>query len=133
MSWKQLTINDLKTILSEDEITTLNTMSVEEDKTDIVNDCMNMIADMWRGAIAAKGYTLDTRDHYIPSEYVYWVLVHCRYAVWTRFPMSPSVGLDEARQKEYEKALDLFYHNNYIIRLKILDAYSSSEFKSNLN
>lgn len=107
MNWKLLTIDDLKTILSEDEINTLNTISVDDDKTSIINDCINMIADMWRGAFSAKGYAMDIRDHYVPVEYVYWILVHCRYAVWTRFPMSPSIGLDEARTDEYKKALEL--------------------------
>ena len=36
MSWKKLTTNDLKMILSEDEVTTLNTTSVDDSVTDIV-------------------------------------------------------------------------------------------------
>jgi hypothetical protein len=107
MNWKLLTIDDLKTILSEDEANTLNTFSIDEQNTTIVNDCINMIADMWRGALAAKGYAVDMRPHYVPVEYIYWILVHCRYAVWTRFPMSPSIALDEARKAEYEAALEI--------------------------
>ena len=36
MSWKKLTTDDIKMILSEDEVTTLNTTSVDGDITDIV-------------------------------------------------------------------------------------------------
>ena len=36
MSWKKLTTDDLKMILSEDEVTTLNTTSIDGNITDIV-------------------------------------------------------------------------------------------------
>ena len=36
MSWKKLTTDDIKMILSEDEVTTLNTTSVDGSITDIV-------------------------------------------------------------------------------------------------
>ena len=36
MAWKKLTTDDLKMILSEDEVTTLNTTSVDGNITDIV-------------------------------------------------------------------------------------------------
>ena len=36
MSWKKLTTDDLKMILSEDEVTMLNTTSVDGNITDIV-------------------------------------------------------------------------------------------------
>ena len=36
MSWKKLTTDDIKMILSEDEVATLNTTSVDGDITDIV-------------------------------------------------------------------------------------------------
>ena len=36
MSWKKLTTDDLKMILSEDEVTTLNTTSVDGYISDIV-------------------------------------------------------------------------------------------------
>ena len=36
MSWKKLTTDDIKMILSEDEVTTLNTTSVDGNITDIV-------------------------------------------------------------------------------------------------
>ena len=36
MSWKKLTTDDIKMILSEDEVTTLNTTSVDDSVSDIV-------------------------------------------------------------------------------------------------
>ena len=36
MSWKKLTTDDIKMILSEDEVTTLNTTSVDESVADVV-------------------------------------------------------------------------------------------------
>lgn len=36
MSWKKLTTDDIKMILSEDEVTTLNTTSVDDSAADIV-------------------------------------------------------------------------------------------------
>lgn len=65
------------------------------------------MADAWRGAWQAKGYQIDIRDHYVAPEYTYYVLVHARYAIWTRFPNSPAYALDEARKAEYDKALEL--------------------------
>lgn len=107
MAWKKLTVDDLKAILQQDEIDSLNTLSLDPAKQNIINDCIDMISDTWRGALSAKDVRLDIRDHFTPSEYTYWILVHARFAVWTRFNMSPVVGLDEARTKEYEKALSL--------------------------
>ena len=65
------------------------------------------MADAWRGAWQAKGYQIDIRDHFVAPEYTYYVLVHARYAIWTRFPNSPAYALDEARKAEYDKALEL--------------------------
>lgn len=36
MSWKKLTTDDIKMILSEDEVTTLNTTSVDDSVADVV-------------------------------------------------------------------------------------------------
>lgn len=105
--WKALDISDLRLILSEDETRQLNTYSVDESMTAVINDTMNMVSDAWRGALSAKGYALDAREHYTPGSYAYYILVHCRWAVWTRFPNSKTIALDDARKQEYEKALEL--------------------------
>lgn len=105
--WKALDIDDLRLILSEDETRQLNTYSVDESITAVINDTINMVSDAWRGALSAKGYALDSREHFTPSAYRYYILVHCRHAVWTRFPNSEQIALDKRRLDEYEKAIDL--------------------------
>ena len=113
MAWKQLTTDDLKQILSEDEINTLNTVSVDSKFTDIVQNAINLVADMFRGAFIAKGYAVDVRDNYVPSGYVLPVLQYARYVAWSRFPNSPDIALDEVR-KEDVKRLEALLKNPYI-------------------
>ena len=105
MAWKQLNIEDMKLYLSQDELDVLNNIST--DISDIVNKQLDVIADMFRGAFISKGYEIDTREHYIPSSYQHWVCTYARYVIWQRFPMSPSVGLDEARKQEWNLACDM--------------------------
>lgn len=105
--WKQLTIDDLRLILSETEAKQLETSSLNADITSVIDSTIDLIADTWRGAFAAKGYTLDIRPHYSPSSYSYYILVHARHAIWTRFPFSTDIALDERRTQEYEKAMEL--------------------------
>ena len=105
--WKALDIDDLRLILSEDETAQLNQYSLDQSLTAVINDTINMVSDAWRGALSAKGYALDSREHYTPGSYAYYILVHARWAVWTRFPNSKQIALDDARKQEYEKALDL--------------------------
>ena len=105
MSWNRLTIDDMKLYLSQDELDSLNTYSVNVDE--VVNKELDVIADMFRGAFISKSYEIDTREHYIPSSYKHFVCVYARWSLWTRFPMSPSVALDDARKAEYELVKDL--------------------------
>lgn len=107
MAYKRLTIDDLRTILSEDEVQRLNTLSKDANITQIVNDGIDLVASTWRGALKAKGLNIDTRDYYVPSEYWYYILVHARHAVWTRFTKSTDIALDERRMDEYKKAMEL--------------------------
>ena len=60
--WKRLNIDDLRTILSEDEIERLNTLSVDNSIESVVNDGIDLISDMWRGALQAKGYTISKEE-----------------------------------------------------------------------
>ena len=103
--WSQLTIDDMKLYLSQDELDALNTYSVEIE--DVINKQLDAIADMFRGAFVSKSYEIDTRDHYIPSSYKHFVCTYARYVIWQRFPMSPNVALDDARKAEYELVKDL--------------------------
>ena len=106
--WKKLTVDDLKNILSQDEIDRLDTLSLDDENLNkIIDSTIELVSNVWRGALSAKGVIMDVRDYYIPPEYQYWVLVHSRHAVWTRFPNSSVIALDEARKDEYTKALEL--------------------------
>ena len=103
--WSQLTIDDMKLYLSQDELDSLNTYST--DIEDVINKQLDTIADMFRGAFVSKSYEIDTREHYIPSAYRHFVCTYARYVIWQRFPMSPNVALDDARKAEYELVSDL--------------------------
>lgn len=101
--WKRLGRADLEQILSEDETQKLAELS-RPDGSDPVQEVIDLVADLFRGALGAKGHELDVRAHYVPPEYAYAVLVYSRWSLWTRFPMSPSYANDEARKSEYEFA-----------------------------
>lgn len=98
--WSQLTIDDMKLYLSQDELDALNSYSV--DIENVINQQLDVIADMFRGAFVSKSYEIDTREHYIPSSYKHFVCTYARYVIWQRFPMSPNVALDDARKEEYK-------------------------------
>ena len=103
--WSQLTIDDMKLYLSQDELDSLNTYST--DVENVINKQLDAIADMFRGAFVSKSYEIDVRDHYIPSSYKHFVCTYARYVIWQRFPMSPNVALDDARKEEYKFVSEL--------------------------
>lgn len=106
MAWKQLDYQDLQKILSQDEISTLETCSTSLSAT--CDEVIDLVADTWRGMLIGKSVPVDIREHYIPGSLAYWVLVQARYSLWTRFPNSPAFALDEARKKEYEQSREIF-------------------------
>lgn len=106
MAWKRLTVDDLRTLLSEDEVDKLTELATLSAGVDVQN-AIDIVSDTWRGALQAKGVEVDVRDHYTPASYRYWILVHSRWAVWTRFPGTPAYALDDARKEEYKKALEI--------------------------
>ena len=106
--WKHLTISDVRLALSEQEIEQLSTLSIDGTMTDkIIQDTVDNVADMFRAAWEAKGYTIDPRDHYVCGGYVEPILAVVRYTLWTRFPMAANYALGEARQKIYDEAIKL--------------------------
>lgn len=110
--WKKLDISDLRKILSEDEVQKLSTISISTtDFEQTVNDVLDVVSDTWRGMLLGKSVAIDIREHYTPSSLAYWILIQARYTLWTRFPNSPDIALDAARQKEYEKSLEIFDSN----------------------
>jgi hypothetical protein len=103
--WKQLTIDDLKLVLAQDEIDKLEERSVEMEN--VINSQLDIVADLFRGAWKAKGYKLDVREHYVAPEYIIPILNYARWQIWTRFPMTENYSLSEPRQKGYEEAAEL--------------------------
>lgn len=111
MAWKQLTIEDLRLVLAEDEVQKLENYSTQISA--IVNSQLDTVADMFRGAWLAKGYEIDYRDHYVAPEYVQPVLNYARWQIWTRFPMTEQYSLSDPRKLSYEEAQELL-KNPYI-------------------
>lgn len=94
--WKRLQTDDLKKILSDDEVKRLTEVST--DNPQVVQDAIDLVADMVRGAFRAKGFQVDSRDHYLPDSYALPALQYARYVAWSRFPNSPYIALDEVRR-----------------------------------
>ena len=107
MAWKKLEMNDLRLVLSEDEMDKLNELSLDESITAVIDDTIELVSNVWRGALKAMGMEIDPRDGYTPSTYWYWVLCHARYACWSRFPNSSVIAIDEVRKEEMKRAMDL--------------------------
>lgn len=107
MSWKRLDIDDLRLVLAEDEVQKLNEASLDPGLSAVVQEQLDMVSDAFRGAFLAKGYSVDSRDHYTPSSYRAFVLNYARFQIFTRFPMTPDYALDENRKKQYEEAVDM--------------------------
>lgn len=121
--WKQLTVSDLKKILSDDEVNTLLATSTTSE--DVAQDVLDLVSDMFRGALRQHGFAYDTRDHYTPSSYHLRILECAREVIWTRFPNSNTVAIDELR-KEAAKRLDDLLKNIYISPDLPEDEYSSA-------
>lgn len=100
--WTQLEFNNLKTVLAKEEIEKLTELQ-DEDKT-IVEETLDLVADLFRGAIKSKGLNVSTLEHSVPSSYKLPALIIARRQVWTRFPNSQNIALDDIRQKEVEWA-----------------------------
>lgn len=113
MSWKRLEVNDLKTILSQDEIDTLDSFSVDSQISSVVQNSIDLVANMFRGAFIAKGYEIDVRENYVPNSYFLPVLQLARETAWSRFPNSPRIALDDVRKEEVKRLYELL-KNPYI-------------------
>lgn|SRR5574344_130417 len=105
--WKQLTLEDVKLVLCQDEIEKLENLSKDPSSLTIIQNTIDMICDTWRGALRGKSIILSSISHSIPAEYAVYILHHIRYTLWTRFPDSIDMGLDARRVKEYEEALSM--------------------------
>lgn len=113
MAWTHLTYNDMRLYLAKDELDKLQSASIDESLSSVVNDTLDLVSDAYRGAFRAKGYQVDSRDHYTPSSYRPFILAYTRWTLWTRFPMAEQYALSEARKDEWKIAADLL-KNPYI-------------------
>lgn len=105
MAWNLLTSDDLRTALSEDELSKLSTVSIELD--DVLQQTLYQAADSFRGAWLAKSYDVDTRQHYTADSYKPFILAFARHLLWARFPMAENYALGDARKIMLDKAFDL--------------------------
>lgn len=105
MSWKKLTIDDLRLVLAEDEVQKLDERSAE--LSERINKQLEIVSNLFRGAWKAKGYKIDVRDYYVAPEYFTPILNYARYQIWTTFPSSEEYALSEPRTKLYEAAAEL--------------------------
>ena len=109
--WKKLTVEDLKLVLSEDEVNKLETKSTTI--TDRINKQLEIISNLFRGAWKAKGYAVDVRDYFVAPEYITPILNYARWQIWTTFPATENISLSENRKVGYEEAVELL-KNPYI-------------------
>lgn len=108
MAWNRLTIDDVRLVLSEDEVEKLNERSLADSKLSVViQQELDAVADAYRGAWQSKGYPIDVRDHYVAPEYKQFVLNYARWQIWTRFPMTEDYSLSKPREKQYDEAAAL--------------------------
>ena len=102
--WLELTPELLKTHLADSEQEALNMTAVESDNI-LAEECHN-VAEAWRGRLR-KITIVDRRNDYVPSELLQFILIHVRYASFTRLPQMESL-LDKLRQEEWRRANQIF-------------------------
>lgn len=65
------------------------------------------MANAFRYAWCSKGYNVDERPAYIPNGYKVFVLNIARVEIWSRFPNSSNIGIDDIRKQLYNDAKEL--------------------------
>jgi len=104
--WIRLDPSLLRTHLAEPEITALETAATTADVDNILKEETHNIAESWRGRLR-KGMVIDARTDYVPSELLQFILIHVRYASYTRLPQMETL-LDELRREEWRRANKIF-------------------------
>lgn len=104
--WLKLTPELLRTHLAEPEIQALETAETTSDVANILAEETHNVAESWRGRIK-KGHSIDRRKDYVPSELLQFILIHVRYASYTRLPQMETL-LDKLRQEEWRRANQIF-------------------------
>lgn len=104
--WLKLTPELLRTHLAEPEIQALETAETTSDVANILAEETHNVAESWRGRIK-KGHSIDRRKDYVPSELLQFILIHVRFASYTRLPQMETL-LDKLRQEEWRRANQIF-------------------------
>lgn len=110
--WIHLTPSLLRTHLADPEIQALETAATTADVANILNEEVHNVAEAWRGRLR-KGIRIDKRTDFVPSELLQFILIHVRYASFTRLPNMETL-LDKLRQKEWDRANKIFDDPFYI-------------------
>lgn len=105
MAWVELNPKLLKTHLAVAEVQALATVQVPISVDEILADECKNIANLWRGKIRLF-HSIDKRDNYVPESLLEFILVHLRYACYTRLPSMGDL-LDELRRAEWQRANDV--------------------------
>lgn len=105
MAWVELTPTLLKTHLAATEIAALSNIQVPFDVEKILSDECANIANIWRSKIRLF-HSVDKRDNYVPESLLEYILIHLRYACYTRLPQMGEL-LDELRRAEWNRANDV--------------------------
>jgi len=105
MAWVELSPKLLKTHLAVAEIQALATVQKPFDVDRILKDECTNIANTWRSKIRLY-HKVDKRDNYVPESLLEFVLIHVRYACYTRLPAMGEL-LDDLRRREWERANDV--------------------------
>jgi len=103
--WIELTPQLLKTHLAVAEQNALATVQVSFDVDSILEDECKNIANAWRGKIRLF-HSIDKRANYVPESLLEYILIHLRYACYTRLPAMGEL-LDELRRAEWQRANDV--------------------------
>lgn len=103
--WKVPTANDIKLVLAQDEIDKLE--KINATNPTILDQTIKLVSSFVRGALKGNGVKLATLPYSIPESYMLIFLQLLRKQLWTRFPNSENIALDELRQKEAEQAMEL--------------------------
>lgn len=103
--WRNVEKKDLAMVLSQDEIDKLENLSTNYD--DIFESSAVLVSNMIRGALSAKGFSLSTLENSIPESYMLIALILIRSFMWSRFPHSNIIAIDEIRLKESEWAKEV--------------------------
>lgn len=104
--WIELTPQLLKTHLAAAEIAALGSIQIPIDVDRILADECTNIANAWRGKIRLF-HAVDKRSNYVPESLLEYILIHLRYACYTRLPAMGDL-LDELRRREWERSNEIF-------------------------